>query len=161
MKTAIFPGTFDPFTIGHFDVVQRALQIFDKVIIAVIGDNKNKRTLFTAEARAAMIKQAVQPYAGKAEVAIYDTMTVDFCRQHHSDFIIRGIRTIGDYNFESIMAQANQRLSPAIDTVFFPSRPEHAYICSSVVRDILLYQGDVSAFIPEGMTIAATDGAKE
>ncbi|MDR2358585.1 MAG: pantetheine-phosphate adenylyltransferase [Prevotellaceae bacterium] len=161
MKTAIFPGTFDPFTIGHFDVVQRALQIFDKVIIATIGDNQKKKTLFSSEARAAMIKQAMQPYAGKVEVVIYDTMTVDFCRAHHSNFIIRGIRTVGDYNFESIMAQANQKLSPVIDTVFFPSRPEHAYICSSVVRDILLYQGDVSAFIPKGMEIAAISCAKK
>ncbi|MDR0693915.1 MAG: pantetheine-phosphate adenylyltransferase [Prevotellaceae bacterium] len=161
MKTAIFPGTFDPFTIGHFDVVQRALQIFDKVIIATIGDNQKKKTLFPAETRADMIKQALQPYTGNVEVVVYDTMTVDFCRAHHSNFIIRGIRTIGDYNFESIMAQANQKLSPVIDTVFFPSRPEHAYICSSVVRDILLYHGDVSAFIPKGMKIAAISGTKE
>ncbi|MDR3133962.1 MAG: pantetheine-phosphate adenylyltransferase [Prevotellaceae bacterium] len=154
MKTAIFPGTFDPFTIGHFDVVQRALQIFDKVIVAAIGDNRNKKTLFSSEARAAMIRQALQPCGDSVEVAIYDTMTVDFCRQRHSRFIIRGIRTLVDYNFENTMAQANQRLSPDIDTVFFPSRPEHAYICSSVVRDILLYHGDVSAFIPKGMKIA-------
>lgn len=154
MKTAIFPGTFDPFTIGHFDVVQRALQVFDRVVVAAIGDNQNKQTLFSSEARAAMVEQALQPLAGRTEVAVYDTMTIDFCRKYHAKFIIRGIRTMVDYNFESIMAQANQKLSPDIDTFFIPSRPEHIYICSSVVRDILLHHGDVSAFIPEGMKIA-------
>jgi pantetheine-phosphate adenylyltransferase len=159
MKTAIFTGTFDPFTVGHLDVLQRALQVFDKVIVAV-GNNRNKQTLFTSEARADMILQAVQQFGDRVEAVIYDTMTVDFCRKYHTNFIVRGIRTVVDYNFESIMAQANQRLSPEIDTLFFPSRPEHAYICSSVVRDILLHHGDVSAFIPKGMKIAPVADAQ-
>jgi pantetheine-phosphate adenylyltransferase len=152
MTTAIFPGTFDPFTIGHFDVLQRALRVFDRIIIAV-NDNQNKKTLFTTGERAAMIQQAVQPFAGAVTVSIYDCLTVDFCGRHHVKVIVRGIRTAADYNLESVMAQANHQLAPDIDTIFFPSLPEHTCISSSIVRDILLHRGDVSAFIPKGMEI--------
>ncbi len=152
MKTAIFPGTFDPFTTGHFDVMQRALLLFDKLIIA-IGDNRNKKTLFTPAERAAMISQATQRYADRVAVEAYDSLTVDFCRQHNARFIVRGIRTVSDFDFENIVAQANQQLAPDIESIFFPSRPEHSYICSSVVRDILLHGGDVSPLIPAGMII--------
>ncbi len=152
MKTAIFPGTFDPFTIGHFDVMQRALLLFDKLIIA-IGDNRNKKTLFTPAERAAMISQTTHRYADRVAVETYDSLTVDFCRQHNARFIVRGIRTVSDFDFENIVAQANQQLAPDIESIFFPSRPEHSYICSSVVRDILLHGGDVSPLIPAGMII--------
>jgi pantetheine-phosphate adenylyltransferase len=152
MKTAIFPGSFDPFTIGHFDVLQRALQLFDKVIIAV-GNNHNKQTLFTAEERAAMIAQAVEPFGERVAVAVYGNLTVDFCHQHQARFIVRGIRTASDFDFENIAAQTNYKLAPDIQSLFFPSHPEHTCICSSVVRDVLLHGGDVSAFIPQGMTL--------
>ncbi len=152
MKIAIFPGTFDPFTIGHFDVLQRALQLFDKVIVA-IGDNSNKRTLFTPEERAIMISQAVALFDDRVCVATYEHLTVDFCREQDAHFIIRGIRTVSDFDFENMVAQANQRLAPDIDTLFFPSQPDHAFISSSVVRDILMHGGDVSSFIPSGMKV--------
>jgi len=152
MKTAVFPGSFDPFTLGHFDVLQRALSLFDKVIIA-IGDNKNKKTLFSVEARKAMIEQAIQEYSEKVEVMVYENLTIDFCQQQNAQFIIRGIRTVSDFDFENMVAQANYKLSPEVQTIFFPSRPEHSFISSSVVRDVLLHGGDVSDFIPKGMTI--------
>jgi len=152
MKTAVFPGSFDPFTLGHFDVLQRALSLFDKVIIA-IGDNKNKKTLFPVEARKAMIEQAIQEYSEKVEVMVYENLTIDFCQQQNAQFIIRGIRTVSDFDFENMVAQANYKLSPEVQTIFFPSRPEHSFISSSVVRDVLLHGGDVSDFIPAGMSI--------
>ena len=152
MKTAIFPGSFDPFTIGHFDVLQRALPLFDKIIIA-IGDNKNKKMLFSSEERKAMIEQAVQEYADKVEIAVYETLTVDFCRKNNAQFIIRGIRTVSDFDFENIVAQANHKLAPEIQTIFFPSHPEYSFVSSSVVRDILLHGGNIANFIPAGMNI--------
>jgi pantetheine-phosphate adenylyltransferase len=152
MKKAIFPGTFDPFTIGHFDVLQRALPLFDTIIIAV-GDNRSKHALFTADRRKAMIEQAVGPYADRVTVAIYDTLTVDFCRRHQALFLIRGVRTASDFEYENRAAQANHQLAPEVQSLFFPAHPEHAFVCSSVVRDILLHGGDVSAFIPAGMTL--------
>jgi pantetheine-phosphate adenylyltransferase len=152
MKTAIFPGSFDPFTIGHFDVVLRALPLFDNIIIA-IGGNQNKSTLFTAEERKTMIEQAVRPYAANVTVTIYHNLTVNLCREHNARFIIRGIRTVADFDYENIVAQANYKLSPEVQSIFFPSHPELSFVCSSVVRDILLHGGDVSAFIPEGMKI--------
>ena len=152
MKTAIFPGTFDPFTIGHFDMLQRALQLFDTVIVA-IGDNCNKKTLYTSDERAAMINQVVAQFGTRVRVVPYDNLTIDFCRANGARFIVRGIRTVSDFDYENMIAQTNQRLAPDIDTLFFPSHPKHAFICSSVVRDVLLHGGDVSMFIPEGMEI--------
>ena len=152
MKTAIFPGTFDPFTIGHFDVLQRALQLFDTVIIA-IGDNCNKKTLYTSEERAAMINQVIAQFGTRVKVVAYDNLTIDFCRQNGARFIVRGIRTVSDFDYENMIAQANQLLASEIDTLFFPSLPQHTFICSSVVRDVLLHGGDVSMFLPDGMKI--------
>ena len=152
MRIAVFPGSFDPFTVGHFDVLRRALPLFDRIIVAV-GDNRNKRTLFTADQRRAMIVQAVAPFAGAVETLIYNALTVELCRAHRAAFIIRGVRTAGDFDYENTIAQANRLLAPEVETLFFPSRPEYAWICSSVVRDVLLHGGDVAALVPEGVTI--------
>jgi len=152
MKTAIFPGTFDPFTIGHFDVLQRTLLLFDTVIVA-IGDNSNKQTLYTSDERAAMISQVVAQFGERVKVISYDNLTIDFCRQNGARFIVRGIRTVSDFDYENMIAQTNQLLAPDIDTLFFPSQPHHSFICSSVVRDVLLHGGDVSMFLPDGMKI--------
>ncbi|MDR0729971.1 MAG: pantetheine-phosphate adenylyltransferase [Prevotellaceae bacterium] len=152
MNTAIFPGSFDPFTVGHFDVLKRALPLFDRIIVAV-GDNRNKKTLFTAEERKTMITQAVEPLAGAVAVQTYRTLTVELCRTHGAAFIIRGIRTCNDFDYEHIIAQANYTLAPDIQTLFFPARPDHTFICASIVRDILLHGGDVTALIPEGVIL--------
>ncbi|MDR1681523.1 MAG: pantetheine-phosphate adenylyltransferase [Prevotellaceae bacterium] len=152
MKTAIFPGSFDPFTVGHFDVLKRALPLFDRIIIAV-GDNQNKKTLFNSEQRKAMIAQAIRPFADTVTVLTYDTLTVELCRVYGAAFIIRGIRTVSDFDYENSIAQANVTFAPDVQTLFFPSRPEYSFISSSIVRDVLLHGGDVSALVPEGVTI--------
>jgi pantetheine-phosphate adenylyltransferase len=153
MNTAIFPGSFDPFTVGHFDVLKRALLLFDRIIVAV-GDNHTKKMLFTSEERKTMIAQAVEPFADTVAVQTYNTLTVELCRTYGAAFIIRGIRTGSDFDYENIIAQANYTLAPDVQTLFFPSRPEHAFICASVVRDILLHGGDVSSLIPEGVILS-------
>ncbi|MDR0668364.1 MAG: pantetheine-phosphate adenylyltransferase [Prevotellaceae bacterium] len=152
MRIAVFPGSFDPFTVGHFDVLKRALPLFDRIIVA-IGDNQNKKTLFTADQRRAIVVQAVKPFADAVTALTYNALTVELCRTHRAAFIIRGVRTAGDFEYENTIAQANQLLAPEVQTLFFPSRPEYAFICSSVVRDVLLHGGDVSALVPEGVAV--------
>jgi pantetheine-phosphate adenylyltransferase len=149
--TALFPGSFDPFTAGHLNILRRALTMFDNVVIAV-GINQDKRGFFPMEKRLDVIKQAT---AGMKGVSIiqYDNLTVDTCRALGIRHIVRGVRNMIDFETERSIADANRRIAPEIETIIIPTAQEYAHISSSAVRDILKHGGDYSAFIPEGVKL--------
>ena len=151
MRTAIFPGSFDPFTVGHFDVLESALNLFDKIIVAV-GYNSSKKGFLTPENRVEIIKQAVA-HLPNVEVCTYSGLTIDICRQLGVKHIIRGLRTTTDFEMESVIAQANKKMAPDISTVFIPACQEYSFISSTVVRDILIHKGDAAQFLPQGVDI--------
>lgn len=151
MKTAIFPGSFDPFTIGHMDVLVSALKLFDKVIIAV-GNNVQKRGYFSVEQRIEIIKMALGKME-RVEITSYSGLTVEFCKKMDVKFIIRGLRTTTDFELETVISQANARISPEILTIFIPAGNDSSFISSTVVRDVIENGGDASPFLPEGVDL--------
>jgi pantetheine-phosphate adenylyltransferase len=151
MKTAVFPGSFDPFTLGHLDVLQSAMRLFDKVIVAV-GYNLQKSGLFTVEERVEIIRSSVKGMEG-VQIESYQGLTIDFCKRVNAAFIVRGLRTTTDLELERVIAQANKKMSPNITTVFIPSGHEYSFITSTVVRDVLINGGDVSAFMADGVSL--------
>ncbi|MBQ2243324.1 MAG: pantetheine-phosphate adenylyltransferase [Bacteroidales bacterium] len=155
MRIALFPGSFDPFTIGHKDVVLASLELFDKVIIAV-GYNSSKKGLLSTEGRLAIIEESIadlKANGSNIEVISYTGLTVDACRKANARFIIRGVRTTADFEMESVIAQANKRLSPEISTVFLNASNENSFVSSTIVRDIVLNGGDPSEFMSPGTDI--------
>lgn len=145
MRRAIFPGTFDPFTIGHYDIVRRGLSLFDEIVVA-IGVNPDKKTLFSTEERFRRI-DAVFCGEKRVKVALYSELTVDFARHLGVEFIIRGLRTAGDFDYEQSIAHTNRHLS-AIETIFLPTDPRYSYISSSLVRQLIVAGKDVTEFLP-------------
>jgi pantetheine-phosphate adenylyltransferase len=145
-KIAIFPGSFDPITCGHVSVIRRAIPLFDKIIVA-IGINALKSTYFDLEKRVAMI-QAVFADNDTIEVQSYSGLTIDFCREVNAKFLLRGLRTSADFEFERSIGQMNKQMNPDIETIFLLTQPEHTALNSSIVRDILRHNGDVSKFVP-------------
>lgn len=145
MKRAIFPGSFDPFTIGHHDIVLRGLTIFDEIVIG-IGRNSTKKETFPIRERLAAIQRI---YANDPciTVEIYDCLTVDFARQHDAHCILRGVRCMQDFEYERNMAEANKQLAD-IETILLYTRPEFAHISSTLVRDLYAYNKDISMFLP-------------
>lgn len=150
MKTAIFPGTFDPFTIGHYSIVERALTFMDHIVIG-IGVNENKRTFFPTEKRLQMVKDLYKDNP-RVSVAAYNNLTIDFAREVGAQFIIRGIRTVKDFEYEETIADINRKLA-GVETILLFTLPEMTCISSSIVRELLSYGKDVSQLIPEGMNI--------
>ena len=150
MKKAIFPGTFDPFTLGHHSIVKRTLTFMDEVIVG-IGINEGKHCLIPVEKRVEMIHQL---YADEPRVKVmaYSGLTVDFAQEHEAGFIVRGIRSVKDFEYEEGIADINKKLS-GIETIFLFTEPELSSVSSSVVRELLHYGKDVSMFLPEGMEI--------
>lgn len=145
MKRAIFPGSFDPFTIGHYDIVKRGLDLFDEIVVG-IGRNSTKRDTFPIRERESAIEKifADEP---RVRVQIYDCLTVDFAKQCDARFILRGIRCVEDFEYERNMAEANKQLG-GVETILLYTRPEYAHISSTLVRDLYSYNKDVSAFVP-------------
>ena len=150
MRRAIFPGTFDPFTIGHYSVVERALTFMDEVIIG-IGVNESKRTWFPTQKRIDMVTKlyADEP---RVKVAAYDNLTVDFAREQGAGFIIRGIRTVRDFEYEETIADINRKLA-GIETILLFTEPELTSVSSTIVRELLHYGKDVTPFLPQGLDI--------
>lgn len=150
-KLAVFPGSFDPFTIGHEALVWRALAIFDRIIIAV-GHNTTKVTLFTIKDRLSMVREvfANEP---RVEVVSYQGLTVDFCRGVGAKFLLRGLRTSADFEYERAIGQVNKAMEPEIESVFLLTAAEHSPINSTIVRDVLVNGGDASQFIPRKIEI--------
>jgi pantetheine-phosphate adenylyltransferase len=149
--TALFPGSFDPFTAGHLNILKRALTMFDNVVIAV-GINQDKRGFFQMDKRLDIIRQATAGIEG-VSVIQYDNLTIDTCRAMGIRHIVRGVRNMIDFETERSIADANRRLAPEIETIIIPTAQEYAHISSSAVRDILKHGGDYSAFIPEGVKL--------
>lgn len=146
-RIAVFPGSFDPFTNGHADLVRRALPLFDHIIIG-IGVNGEKQGFLPVEVR----RQAVEACftdEPKVQVEVFDTLTVDFCRKSEAGFILRGIRSCSDWEYERAIAAANKRIASGIETVFLPADATLECVSSSVVRELLRYGGEVSDFMPE------------
>lgn len=146
MKIAVFPGSFDPITLGHIDLIHRALPLFDKIIVA-IGSNANKKCMFSLEQRISWIEESIEN-SGKIEVENFSGLTVDYCQSKGADFILRGIRNSIDLEFEKAIAQANSKLKPNIETVFLLTSPERSFISSSIVRDVIKNNGDYGKFVP-------------
>ena len=151
-RIAVFPGSFDPITRGHHDIIRQALPLFDKIVVAV-GVNANKNYMFPIEQR---IDWIAQSFAGDAriEVKSYDGLTVRFCESEGAQFILRGLRNPADFEFEKAVAQANRKLATGIETVFFLTAAEYAYISSSIVKDVIRNGGNYRPFVPEAVRVA-------
>ena len=147
MKIALFPGSFDPVTKAHVDILKRALPLFDKVVIG-IGLNSTKAAYLTLEKRKEMLR-AIKPDEPKVEVQTYEGLTVEFCKKIQSNYMIRGIRTVSDFEYEKAIAQMNHALEPEIESIFIVSKPGYSSISSTIVRDIMRNNGDVQQFIPK------------
>lgn len=145
MRRAVCPGSFDPPTHGHLDIVERASALFDEVVVAVLV-NKSKRSLFTVEERISMLTDVVAPYPN-VSVGSFHGLLVDYCRTHEIRAIVKGLRAVTDFDYELQMAQMNQRLS-GIDTFFISTSPQYSFLSSSLVRDVAKYGGDVSSMVP-------------
>jgi pantetheine-phosphate adenylyltransferase len=150
-RIAIFPGSFSPFTIGHQSIIDRALSLFDKIIIGV-GINSEKNQYFSIEERMQWIKD-VYTNNPKVIVKFYEGLTVDFCKKENAEFIIRGIRDSRDFKFEKNIAQTNHDLDSNIETIFLITPPEISHISSTIIRDIIKNGGDVSKFIPKQINL--------
>lgn len=150
-RIAIFPGSFDPITKGHESILKRALPLFDEIVVA-IGINSHKNNYFPIEQREAWIKQVFKDEK-KVTVATYSGLTIDFCKQIGAEFIVRGLRTSADFEFEKAIAQNNKIMAPSIETIFILPVPELSAINSTIVRDIIRNNGDASPFVPQGIVL--------
>jgi len=150
MKRAIFPGTFDPFTIGHYSVVKRGLNIFDEIIIA-IGKNQSKKTLFSVQKRINIVEQAFLNES-RVKVLEYDSLTVDFAKSIEAKFILRGLRTVSDFEYERTIADTNNIIS-GIETVILFTESAYSHISSTVTRDLISYGKDITEFLPPGVKL--------
>ena len=150
MKKAIFPGSFDPITIGHVDIIKRAMKVFDKIIIAV-GDNTDKKYMFPKEKRVEFVKQTFNNY-NSIKIESYSGLTVDFCKKNNTEFMIRGLRNPADFEFEKSIALTNRKMTD-IETIFFLTSSENSFVSSSIVRDLIRNNGDYKLFIPTGITL--------
>jgi len=148
MRRAVFPGSFDPLTLGHKDIIDRALPLFDEIIIA-IGTNSSKKYMFDLEKRKEFIRKTYKDEP-KIKVDTYKGLTIDYCKEMDSDFILRGLRNPADFEFEKAIAHTNRKMSQ-IETVFLLTSADTSYISSSIVRDILKNKGDVSLFVPKAV----------
>ena len=150
MRTAVYPGSFDPVTFGHLDIVRRASRVFDHVVVGVLG-NPRKSPLLSVATRIDIIEAVIAAdpsLAGRVEVSAFDGLTVDFCRSLGASSLVRGLRAIADFDIELQLAHNNHQLAPDIDTVFFMTSLEHSYVSSSLVKEIAAFGGDVSRMLP-------------
>ena len=149
MKKAVFPGSFDPITLGHFDIIERSLQLFDEIVIA-IGTNADKKYMFSLQDRAQFIEQS---FRNKSQISVvtYEGLTVDLCKKIGADFILRGLRNPADFEFEKAIAHTNKKLS-GIETVFLLTDAQTSFISSSIVRDVIRNGGDYKILVPEAVT---------
>ena len=146
-RICLFPGTFDPVTLGHVDIINRALPLFDKIIVG-IGSNTSKAPMFTDQQRLNWINEIYQD-EDRVEGAVYEGLTINFCQKIGAHFILRGIRYVSDFEYEKTIADANRTLDRSIETVFLTGEPKYTSVASTIVRDIIRNGGDASHFLPE------------
>lgn len=150
MKRAIFPGSFDPFTIGHYSIVERGLHIFDEIVIG-IGINHSKKTLFTADKRLDIIQQAFANEP-RVKVMVYNSLTIDFALEVEAQFILRGLRTVADFEYERTISDTNRNLS-GVETVILFTESAYSHISSTVARDLMSFGKDITAFLPPNVKL--------
>ena len=150
MKRALFPGSFDPLTLGHFDIINRGIKLFDEVIVA-IGINAEKKYMFTLEQRLKFIEETFKNES-KVKVMTYKGLTIDFCKEMDAQFILRGLRNPADFEFEKAIAHTNRKLSK-IETVFLLTAASTSYISSSIVRDVIRNNGDYTVLVPDSVRV--------
>ena len=151
MRKAVFPGSFDPFTLGHLDILKRSLPLFDEIIVG-IGKNIEKKTMFSESERISFIENYFS-YEPKIKVQSYSGLTIDFCKENGANFILRGIRNNGDFEFEKAIARTNRKLSK-IETVFLLTSAKTSFISSSIVRELILNKGDFQLLVPDSVKIS-------
>ena len=147
MVIAVYPGSFDPATYGHLDIIKRASVSFDKVIVGVLH-NSAKSPLFSARERVNILEKAVQDIPN-VEVKAFEGLSVNFARENHAQVIIRGLRAVTDFEYELQMAQTNHKLEPSVETVFLTTSLEYSYLSSTIVKEVAFYHGDISKFVPD------------
>ncbi|MBI2558330.1 pantetheine-phosphate adenylyltransferase [Candidatus Woesearchaeota archaeon] len=148
MRTAVYPGTFDPLTNGHIDVIERALKLFDRVYI-LVGDNPQKGPTFTSEERVGMLKDALKEYNNRLEIEHFDGLLLNYVRKKKSNVVIRGLRAISDFEFEFSRALISRELADDIETIFLMTKDDYAFLSSSIVKEIAMFGGSVKGFVPD------------
>ncbi len=148
MRIGIYPGSFDPLTNGHLDIFERSKKICDKLIITA-ARNISKKPLFTIEERLEILEKCCDSGSSKVEIATFDGLLVDFCKENGVNFIIRGIRAIVDYEYEYAIALMNKKLAPEIDTIFLTANSDYSFISSNMVKEVASYGGDISSLVPQ------------
>lgn len=146
-RICLFPGTFDPLTLGHVDIIDRAIPLFDKIIVG-IGVNTSKAPMFSADQRREWIKQ-IYLNEPRVESAVYEGLTIDFCKKIDATFILRGIRYVSDFEYEKTIADANRTMDKTIETIFLTGEPKYTSVASTIVRDIIRNGGNASPFLPD------------
>ena len=152
-EIAVYPGTFDPITNGHLDILERALHLFERVIVT-IAPNIRKNPLFSVEERIGFIREAVPNHVGRLEFAQFEGLLVDFCRERGAGVIVRGLRALADFEYEFQFAHMNRRLAPNVDTVFFMTDERNHYVSSSLVKEVASLGGDVNGLVPASVVAA-------
>jgi len=145
-RIAVFPGSFDPITLGHINIIERALPLFDKIIIA-IGKNSQKQGYFSLEKRISWL-QELYMNENKVEIDSYEGLTIDFCKLTNAQYILRGLRSAADYEYENVIAQTNKTLNTEVETIFILTKPEFGHISSTIVKEVLRNKGDISKMVP-------------
>jgi len=145
---AVCPGTYDPVTEGHLDIIRRAAVLFNRVIVGVVAHSPRKDTLFSAEERVSFLKESISQAEGNIEVEIFDTLLVDFARKWDARALVKGLRAISDFEYEFQMAQLNRKLAPDLETVYLMASPEYSFLSSSGVKEIAKYGGKVDDLVP-------------
>jgi|ERR1035437_159659 pantetheine-phosphate adenylyltransferase len=158
-KIAVFPGSFDPFTIGHEAIIRRAINLFDEIIIAV-GANALKKNFYSLETRKEMITKVFKDET-RVRVDHYEGLTVDYCKKNGAGYLLRGLRTSADFEFERAIGQVNKSMAPGIESVFLLTVPEHSFINSTIVRDIIRNGGDASKFVPAAINLKDYKGIED
>jgi pantetheine-phosphate adenylyltransferase len=151
MKIAVFPGSFDPITIGHVDIMHRAIPLFDKVVIAV-GVNSKKQSLFSLDTRLQWLRDVFKEYKS-VEVGSFEGLTVRYCESVGARYLLRGLRNASDFDYEKTISQLNHIVGNKVETVFLISKPEYSHISSTIVREIITYGGDASPFLPSEVVL--------
>ena len=150
MKNAVYPGTFDPVTNGHIDIIERALKLFDKLYI-LVGDNPQKEPTFSANERVEMLKEALKSHNSKLEIEYFDGLLLNYVKKKGSNVIIRGLRAVSDFEFEFSRALLNRELEKDIETIFIMTKDDYAFLSSSIVKEIAMFNGPVKGFVPENV----------